>query len=852
MDVAHTCLSTHSHKLDHNLADTVYAEMVDKIYKELTILGVISFMVFIFLQSGAVETYSIETSIVTAFEFSHVVIFFAAVVFVIESFFMMVVNDKLKQQIDAAAATSSAAILEYYEKNKASINRATSVFVPSAFCTTMEYKALNIFFCDQYHLPLSVFDFPAYVREVLDHNILSLIEVDVSSWLVLCFLLMLLAASSEAGSASDTDDARRRLAGISLNGNPVQRVHDYFAGLSGSERRLGETVADDGCADAADASTDYCGEVTLHTNTSEYDCTHANTAGYCDYSAADDTHEEACTVHSRRAMSSYAEVGDFLYLNIPDTPSSWGAEERLGSEVFRFLADSAADVGEEQCDPCALSRRLAGDATAAVCDCVTEVHRKLGGDAACVTCPTVEEADAHRRLGEATGCVDPCAISYKDDGMTAFIAFGWLLLALAVVLAILSRRAQRKLFGIIGLHTWDDKINYIEKSEKILKEKDLAMQAELQKIADEEHEAELADSTLSASERADRKTLKETGRRHPYDKESMLKKLKEDMSLDGHDHGHGHDPLAHDATLNVMKTGVVGLAGAVGLVGALDAMSGAAAALTNATSPNPLEKRTSFVAKKYLLAASDAKVHPGGEHTHEEHEHGTAKSGGDTLDRQEDMLKAAEQEINQTIADSKKGIKKKKGIDLSSVYLFNSPLLFNKLLDMCLLLNCFYIAVFCGNYLLVAMAYGGSEATVAILLCLVPALVFYPFVVVITQQSSVLSAIATLDATIVGHVIDETEDMLNIQHEVFDTFREKMAEMGLDSEDLKDLFLEIDTDHSGEVDAKELQTGLALLGMHFSAVKFKRLFRAVDKDRSGAINFEEFFHLVYPDEKAPM
>lgn len=186
------------------------------------------------------------------------------------------------------------------------------------------------------------------------------------------------------------------------------------------------------------------------------------------------------------------------------------------------------------------------------------------------------------------------------------------------------------------------------------------------------------------------------------------------------------------------------------------------------------------------------------------------------------------------------------------MYVFNSPLLFTKTLDMILLFNTFYLAVFVANYLIVIINnYSGGEQVVWLVLTFLPALLLYPCVVICVRTTSILNAISNLDVEIVGKVIDETEDMLNIQHEVFDVFRKKMEDMGLGPSDLQELFLEIDADHSGEIDAKELKTGLHMIGMHFSKNKFKRLFRAVDRDRSGSISFLEFFHLVYPEEPIP-
>ena len=101
-------------QLDHHLEGSPYKEMVDKIYKELTILGFLSFGVFMFVQSKV----EVDQDIFVAFEFSHIVIFFAALFFIVEAFLLMLLNQKLKQKIDQASALSSADLLERYEKEK--------------------------------------------------------------------------------------------------------------------------------------------------------------------------------------------------------------------------------------------------------------------------------------------------------------------------------------------------------------------------------------------------------------------------------------------------------------------------------------------------------------------------------------------------------------------------------------------------------------------------------------------------------------------------------------------------------------------------------------------------------------
>ena len=175
---------------------------------------------FLFLQSPAKD--KVASDIIIAFEYSHIVIFFSALFFVMEAFFMMLVNQNLKNEIDKAAAMTSEEVLAEYRKNKKKIDRENE-WRPSKLTQFMEYKVYNIIFCEQYQLPLSVFDFPCYIREVLDKEVVNLIEVDISSWIFLCIFLIVNIIRDEIIKALDDDSDTSD---------------------DGSHRRLGEFVYD--------------------------------------------------------------------------------------------------------------------------------------------------------------------------------------------------------------------------------------------------------------------------------------------------------------------------------------------------------------------------------------------------------------------------------------------------------------------------------------------------------------------------------------------------------------------------------------------------------------------------------
>ena len=214
----------------------------------------------------------------------------------------------------------------------------------------------------------------------------------------------------------------------------------------------------------------------------------------------------------------------------------------------------------------------------------------------------------------------------------------------------------------------------------------------------------------------------------------------------------------------------------------------------------------------------------------------------------EERMELGEVGGGDSLAKAPNETQKKKMRDLSSIYLFNSPLLFKKLFDTGLLFNCFYLSVFVSNYLLVSLQYGGSEGALYFILCVLPSALIYPCLISCVRSYTIVRSVGTLDSRIVGQVIDETEEQLNVQHEVFDVLRGKMDMAGLVSTDIRKVFDEMDINRDGVLDEHEMRSSLVAVGIHLSNSKFKRLFNFIDKDKSGFVEYNEFFELAYPDE----
>ncbi|XP_065635991.1 caltractin-like [Quercus suber] len=63
-------------------------------------------------------------------------------------------------------------------------------------------------------------------------------------------------------------------------------------------------------------------------------------------------------------------------------------------------------------------------------------------------------------------------------------------------------------------------------------------------------------------------------------------------------------------------------------------------------------------------------------------------------------------------------------------------------------------------------------------------------------------------------------------------------------QEIKEAFELFDTDGSGTIDAKELNVAMRALGFEMTEEQINQMIADVDKDGSGAIDFDEFVHMV--------
>jgi hypothetical protein len=278
------------HQLEHHVRHQPnYLVILGKIYKELMILGFISFILFVCIQLCVLE----HGENLVAFEYAHIIIFFVALVLVVQAVRFNLYAVKVKHFYTITAKIEEQNLISNFANEKDS-----RFFWNSSLRERMEFQIMRKFFLDFYGLPFH-FDFAAYAREALNERMLSVMEISVSSWLLLIlFCLLNIARLSIAPKPSSVCDeaAHRMLITVRRLGGDTGTA--ACEAVDAAHRALGEDAADDshGCEDGTAHRMLRAGMRLLGSDAADEastDCGDVDT-GYCDdYPCADEAEKGA-------------------------------------------------------------------------------------------------------------------------------------------------------------------------------------------------------------------------------------------------------------------------------------------------------------------------------------------------------------------------------------------------------------------------------------------------------------------------------------------------------------------------------------------------------------------------------
>jgi hypothetical protein len=237
-----------THVIDKKIRNSPeISNVVSKLYKELMILGFISFIIFIVESSNSnsgAAVYGIKYDnhanstteaggikyddsaggggggdnfykLFINLEFAHILIFFVALFFVIQASISIRISQLRRKVWDRCESRSPSDILEdffLFQKKKKDLkemhkggivadrknNLRRDELIPE-----MKFHVLRSYFLQTHIIPHDI-DFPMYLSESLSTYLIQLVEVDISSWTCLVFLLGLAAIIWPDSSGGDS------------------------------------------------------------------------------------------------------------------------------------------------------------------------------------------------------------------------------------------------------------------------------------------------------------------------------------------------------------------------------------------------------------------------------------------------------------------------------------------------------------------------------------------------------------------------------------------------------------------------------------------------------------------------
>jgi len=181
---------------------------------------------------------------------------------------------------------------------------------------------------------------------------------------------------------------------------------------------------------------------------------------------------------------------------------------------------------------------------------------------------------------------------------------------------------------------------------------------------------------------------------------------------------------------------------------------------------------------------------------------------------------------------------------------------FTKFIDMLMLLNCAYVAVFICTFATPTPKL--DNGAVYTILAFLPAVINVVFLIpAIIFSMSLVSAVCKVDTSVLGTVLERGEEVTLLLLDLQVKISQRLKQRAEDNPDLVhantllDIFAEMDTDGSGAMDKREFMKGLHSLNIFLSQAALDRLFRALDVNQNDRVDYQEFSKAMqHNDEEA--
>lgn len=224
----------------------VFNRMVQAIYRELMLMGVITFGILLFEASRQNQA-DLEHTWILAIDFAHILLFFITVFFVMIALFLMKAAISTKYLYRRLNGESLSDLIKTLKEVKTSSIRLFFFNLPnSKLREKIEFKVLSSLFLSTYKLPAN-FDFPAYLSNCFSRFALKTIERSMFTYLTLMLIIVANFFRVFIGFSCQIphgDDDHRRLIinKLASTGND-ETSGSYYETDDGSACKLENTLA---------------------------------------------------------------------------------------------------------------------------------------------------------------------------------------------------------------------------------------------------------------------------------------------------------------------------------------------------------------------------------------------------------------------------------------------------------------------------------------------------------------------------------------------------------------------------------------------------------------------------------
>ncbi|ETL29308.1 hypothetical protein L916_17494 [Phytophthora nicotianae] len=168
------------HHLEHHVLahNDKYQHMLKKVYRELMILGLLSFIIKLLTEVGGIDGYS---GTMLAFQVADLTIFILAVTLVLQAINVLLLLRGYNKRSDRAELITTQDLVDALNSSEAGGKTPKDNLLKE---DVVKHRLLRNLFLRRFGLP-QLFTFSKYLRRAQANNIVHMIEVEPSMWLLL-------------------------------------------------------------------------------------------------------------------------------------------------------------------------------------------------------------------------------------------------------------------------------------------------------------------------------------------------------------------------------------------------------------------------------------------------------------------------------------------------------------------------------------------------------------------------------------------------------------------------------------------------------------------------------------------